>query len=280
VLIILCLLLPIGCHRTDSAPVAEPRIVVCATVYPLADVVREVGGEHVRVDWIIDLGDPLAGFTTTEAERHRLTGVDLLVCDGPQTEGWAQQAIASLSNSDKVVSLDHMRISHTTPSAGARWLDPLVVKEFAVEVARRMGLRMPQHADEFRARAAALGTKLDQLTQSAQIGKERVLVTDTLLDPLLDRFGVASVEVDIDPLDLNDADIKKLRTTAEREHIRNLLLPFDTPPGLITDLEARTNLRVFLIDELGLPQFPGHAKYLEIGAYNVAQLRDASAPRN
>ncbi|MBC7785516.1 MAG: zinc ABC transporter substrate-binding protein [Burkholderiales bacterium] len=276
--LIIGLLLAIGCGKAPSAaPPAEPRIVVCATVYPLADVVRQVGGEYVRVDWILDLGDPMAGFSMSENERHRLTGVDLLVCNGLGAEAWAMQTIASLSETGKVVSLDTMRISRTAPPAGALWLDPLIVREFALLLAERFSARMPARGEYFRARAQALATDLDSATRGASKGRVQVIIPNTMFDPLLDRFGVAGALVDVDPLRLRSIDTDRLRARARKDQIKAIVLPFDTPPGTVAEIEAQTGLRAYLIDQLGLPQYPEHSGYLEILQYNLAQLRELRA---
>ncbi len=273
-LIIILLVIGLGaCGKmTPEPPKTEPRIVVCTTVYPLADVVRQIGGDHVKLDWIIDLGDPLAGYSMTENERNRLTGVDFLVCNGSSTDGWAFQPIQSISETGKIISLEDAKISSITAVPGARWLDPHIIRQLARTLAEKFAQKMPHHKEQFFANADRFIATLDVVSKSKKPSRQKMIVTTTLYGPLLDRVGIAGVLIDIDPLHYTEKEIRRIKATAQKENISRIILPFDTPPGTVADIEARTGLRTCLIDLLGKPQFTQHSSYIEILSHNLEQL--------
>jgi ABC-type Zn uptake system ZnuABC Zn-binding protein ZnuA len=254
---------------------------VCATVYPLADVVREIGGPSVRLDWILDLGDPVYGYALSREDRDRMTGIDLLLCAGTRSEAWAQSPILSLEDTGRVISLEQLEIVRTAPATGLLWLDPMIVRDAVPVIAEQLGRRLPRQAEDLRARGQAYAAKLDDILRKhpdSAFGPARVIVTERSFDPLLDRFGIDAVLVDASPLSMAATDYRRLQSKAAEEKIGALLLPFDTPAGAVQDIEQRTGLRVFLLDYLGLPNYPGHGTYLELLEYNLAQLQLATQP--
>ncbi|HEY0008266.1 MAG TPA: metal ABC transporter substrate-binding protein [Tepidisphaeraceae bacterium] len=269
----------LACDR-PAPPVAAPRIGVCATVYPLADVLRQVGGDAVEVDWIVDLGDLAAGFSLTSNERSRLTNVELLLWDGDRSESWASQSAAAIENAGKTLALSTQPIASTVPVEGFLWLDPLVIRELAPHLAEKLRRRLPQREQEFAERAKTFAADIDQVLQkypNSRFGRSRVMVMSGGLNVLLDRFGIPATRLDANPLRLTDDALQRARTLAQRDNIKALLLPFDTPPGTAADIEARTGLHVFLIDHLGHPSYAGHGSYLEILDYNLNQLIAATS---
>lgn len=283
----LCVLLTVlvglsACDPPQQTQPSVPTASVCATVYPLADVVREIGGPNVRLDWILDLGDPIHGYSLSNEDHNRMTGIDLLLCAGTRSEAWAHAPISSLEDTGRVVSLEQLDIVRTAPPSGLLWLDPVIVRDAVPVIAEQLAKRLPRQADDLRARGEAYVKKIEEIVRkhpNSLFGRERVIVTERSFDALLDRFGIGAVVVEANPLDLSPSDYRRIRDKAAEEKIAAILLPFDTPGGAVQDIEARTGLRVFLIDYLGLPNYPGHGTYLEMLDSNLTQLENATKPQ-
>lgn len=279
-LILLCL---IGACDRPADPVAEVtsrQIPVFASTFPLADLARQVGGVHVRVDWLIDLGDPLNGLIPTPAERQRLAGSELVLLDGPRRwESWANQDLSRAQAGGRLVSLEDLDIARTMPSSGLLQLDPVAIKAALPVLAHKLGQIFPRQKAEFETRAKQLVAEIDALLQAhpnSVFGRGRVVVLDDTFVPLLDRFSIAYTRIDGDPLRLSDRDADGIRTKAAQENARVLLVPYDTPTGTIADLQTRTGLRVVPLDPLGYPNFAGHGSYLDVLKFNLAQLKAAT----
>src|SRR4051812_21433201 len=78
-----------GCERPSSSTSQIPKMRVVATVYPLADVAREVGGPFVDASWIVEGGQSLTGVQSSEELRNRLSNADFVISASPSTEPWA-----------------------------------------------------------------------------------------------------------------------------------------------------------------------------------------------
>ncbi len=266
-------------QRATTAPTTR-QLAVFASTFPLADLARQVGGVDVRVDWLIDLGDPLTGFVPTPRERERMITTELILLDGPRrTEGWAQQELLRMQATGRVASLEDLAVSHTMPSAGLLQLDPVAAKAFVAVLAEKFGELLPAKKAYFTDRARRFTAELDAVLRAHPnrvFGRGRVIVLDETLAPLLDRFSIGHVRVDADALRLSDRDAAVIRAKAQQDGAKVLLVPFDTPPGTITDIQARTSLRVVTIDPLGFPNFEGHSTYIEVLTYNLDQLKLAT----
>lgn len=268
----------IGCDGRSASSSSTPVVRVCTTVYPLAEVVRQIGGPEVRLDWIVDLGDPIEGYQLSQEDRSRMVGIDLLVYGSVRSEPWAQAPVQSLEETGRVVSLDHLDVARTAAAGGLLWTDPVIVRASAPVIAEALARKIPEQTDTFRRRARDLVNELDRIVQqhpNSAFRNLRVLVTSRSFDPFLDRFGVRSVLVEADPLNLSDNDYRRLQSQARQHDSSVLLLPFDTPVGTIQDIEKRTGLGVYLIDVLGMANLPGHQTYQDLLSYNLSQLRQA-----
>ncbi len=268
----------LSCRPKPAAPTPK-RASVCATAYPLADIVREIGGENVRLDWILDLGDPVSGYILSTRDRDRLTGVDLMVASGTRTETFASSVIFSLEQTSRVFELESTETARLAPAGGLLWLDPIVVRNALPELTENLVRLLPRQIESLRTRSADFATRIDQLVAqypNSAFGRGKVIVLDLVFAPLLDRFGVGSVLIDASALKLTEADIRRIRDKAAETGIKTIVLRFDTPPGTLADIEARTGLRAFTLDHFGFPQFQGHGTYLEQLQYNLEQLLQAT----
>ena len=274
-LLLAALLLP-ACGRPPEVPARQ--LIVFATLYPLADIARQVGGDRVRIDWLVDSGDPIETFTLSEADRTRMSGVDLILADGTgRTEVWAQREIDRRRETGSVGTVDQTPSAWQAPSGGLLVLDPTLAAEYAHFVAKLLSRRLPSEANLFRQRAEAYAAELERTAASftAPPGPP-VMVLSELFQPLLARFGVRTTLVSADPLRFTAKDADAVRRSADDSGAKVLIVPFDTPPGTRTHLEELTGLRVFALDALGYPNYEQHSSYLDVLKYNLEQLRVAT----
>ena len=72
----------LGCDRAPAkAPVPIEKVAIVATVYPLADIARNVGGPYVSASWLIESGQSLSGVQSNVDLRNRLRSADQLQRD-------------------------------------------------------------------------------------------------------------------------------------------------------------------------------------------------------
>lgn len=268
-----------GCDRTPT-PAAPPRTqIVFATLYPLADIARQVGGDLVKVDWLFDLGDPLDRYALDAADRVRMAGADLILCDGAgRTETWALRELDRIRETDALVPVDQTKDAWQAPPGGLLVLDPTLAGQYAYNLAAALNRRVPSRGGQFRQNADAFVAKIDAAVASfrAPPDAQAVVLTNTF-SPMLIRLGVRPVYYGADVLHLTPADADAIRRTADAAGVRTVLVGFDTPPGTLARLEQLTGLKPFTLDPMGYPNYGQHGSYLDVLTYNLDQLRLATS---
>jgi zinc transport system substrate-binding protein len=281
-LLLLTLLLLLGaCDRAAPTPPRSERVKVLATVLPLADIVREIGGPYVQVEWIVESGQSVAGVQTTADLRNRLRSADLVVSGGV-TEPWAVEGYDDPFRAQRIVRLDLLGSVRDMEVGGWLWLDPTVVEDLARELQVKLSVMRPLHEsvfaqrrDDFIARLESVVRPHDQALAAAPNKKLLVLGTD--FDPLLKRFGLSAVLVaGTNVTELSDHKLAVLKQVSRQNDTRVLLLGADTPHVVVRDLESRSGLRVVLLDALGSSAGEGRSSYLDVLRFNLEQLARAT----
>ncbi|MBR56808.1 MAG: ABC transporter substrate-binding protein [Myxococcales bacterium] len=197
---------------------ANAKLNVVTTTNDLADLVRQIGGPHVKAQSITKPRQDPHYVKAKPSLMVKLRRADLLVSIGLDLEtGWLPSLIRGSRNPKirpgepgylKVggfikaigipTAVDHSHghvHAHGNPHF---WLDPVRIQKLLSTVTKRLMKLDPAHAAEFKARAAALSEKLDakiqEWTQKMAPYKGTPLVSyhDTF-NYFYDRFGLVGV---------------------------------------------------------------------------------------
>ena len=96
VLTALALLLTAGCGPSAAEKKADPeRLPVAATFYPMAEFVRQVGGDHVQVTTLVPDGTEPHDWEPKASDLGTMAASRLFLYNGG-VEGWVPQALASI----------------------------------------------------------------------------------------------------------------------------------------------------------------------------------------
>jgi zinc transport system substrate-binding protein len=273
----------IGCDRSaPKAAVPTEKVNVGATVYPLADVARVVGGPYVTASWIVETGQSLQGVQGDSEARNRLRSSDLIVTGGA-SEPWASEGYSDPIKAQRIIRLDTLPCNHDKAQVGLLWLDPVVMQDFSRELSARLTVLRPKHAAILRDRAADYVAQLQAVIDEYEAKlsgarTKKVLVLSNDFNPLLQRFGLSPVlVVEASPTQMRESDWGLLKAAVREQKTRLLLVPTETPAGVKRDLEQRAGVQVVPIDTLGTSAAAGRNTYLEILRYDLEQLLTATA---
>src|SRR6266566_4897419 len=78
-------------HPSDTPP-PPPKRHVLATVYPLSDIVRQVAGDMVDVEWFCEYGLDPRDLKLSDEQNRRARNADLLVTSGFD-DVWAGESL-------------------------------------------------------------------------------------------------------------------------------------------------------------------------------------------
>lgn len=144
-----------GCAQIDRAD-AEDRPVVLTTFTVIADIARNVAGDHLRVESITQVGAEIHGYEPTPGDLRRAARTDLILDNGLNLESWFAQFVDELDVPHVVVS-DGVEIIDITEDAYAgkpnphAWMSPLNVQIYVDNMIEAFSDLDPEHAEDFRA---------------------------------------------------------------------------------------------------------------------------------
>ena len=267
-----------GCKRGEAANRKEP-VQVVTTVYALADVVRQIGGDRVNVEWFIESGQSLEPLAETPERLNSFRNADLVVTRGA-LEPWTLRGSGNEYNDRRILRVDALPASREVEHAHYyMWLDPQVILELSDELATRLSALQPEAEKLFRANASAFRRDVIVATDAARPpldGSNGAFVSvDPGFFPLAQRMGLDSVRLPraIRLDDPTPYGVKVIKDTASKVGARAIFANAQTPPALLRDWEGRLALSVLPLDAVGSSASAGRSTYLAILKYNMEQLQ-------
>jgi ABC-type Zn uptake system ZnuABC Zn-binding protein ZnuA len=268
-----------GCDRQAASNAAPPeRFHVFTSVYALADVVRQIGGERVDVEWIVESGQPLQNIEVTPERRNKFRNADFVVTRG-SVEPWMLEGTGDAYRDRRLIRIDGLISSRDADPSLYLWLDPQVAIELADQVAQRLSTLEPRSEIYFRGNADQFKKQVAELIEStarqlAGWSETPFVSLDRGFVPLARRFNLTEVKPP-SALSLRDPSpyaVRVLRDTARSNGAGAIFANAETPPALIRDWEARLGMPVLPLDALGSSSASGRSHYLDLVRYNLEQL--------
>ncbi len=187
-----------GCGSGDPAGPADDRPLVVCTTGMIADLVREIGGDDLRVVQLVRAGVDPHLYTPTRDDVQRLAAADLILYNGLLLEGRMGDALQRLAaGGTRVIAVaetvpEHQRLSE--PGSGGQpdphvWMDVALWGHVAGRIGAELAELHPPAADRFAANTETLVTRLDELHQSIQQLVDTIPETRRVLVTAHDAFG-------------------------------------------------------------------------------------------
>lgn len=271
------LLLAIGCDRTPqpASKPPEPKQVM-ATVYPVAQIVQEIGGKRVQVEWLIESGRPLVEAQGTQ-QRNSARLADLVISRGGSEE-WMRGGENEPGRTNRIIRLETFPAAKDATAQGAIWLDPKLARELAAEIAKRLSIIDPGGTTMFEDNLAKFQQQLDAIFNDAQstisrARQRKVLCSSDLFTPLMARFGLEHALPPVETSqELSGQRVREMRNVAQSLRLPALLVSSETSAGVIRDLTDKVGVPVLTLDPLGTSAPTGRHTYLQLLRYNLDQL--------
>lgn len=178
-------------HVGAAAPVvADDRPVVLTTFTVLADIARNVAGDHLRIESITKIGAEIHGYEPTPGDIRRAADADLVLDNGLGLEAWFARFVDGLDVPHVVVSdgvgalpivdRDGEPTGHANPHA---WMSTVNAAVYVDNMVDAFTALDPEHAADYAANGAAYTAEIravqDGLTAelAALSPQHRALVT-------------------------------------------------------------------------------------------------------
>ncbi|GHF04050.1 metal ABC transporter substrate-binding protein [Pseudolysinimonas yzui] len=151
-----------GCGT--PAPEKE-RPLVLATFTVIADIARNVAGEHLDVESITKVGAEIHGYEPTPGDLRRAAGADLIIDNGLGLEAWFEQFLQDVDAprvtvSDGVEPIDIAADAYAGRPNPHAWMSPLNVEIYVDNLVAAFSELDPQHAADYAANGEAYAGEL------------------------------------------------------------------------------------------------------------------------
>ncbi len=167
---------------------SDGRPVVLTTFTVLADIARNVGGEHLQILSITTPGAEIHGYEPTPGDIRRASDAALILDNGLDLEAWFAQFVASADAPHAVASdgVEPIPVALGEASGAPNphaWMSPLNTQLYVDNMVAAFSDLDPAHAEDFAARGAAYNAELQQIHDEMLDGlsdvpvERRILVT-------------------------------------------------------------------------------------------------------
>ncbi len=250
----LALAIGAGAAFGSAPPGGSGRLVVVATTTQLGDFAREVGGNAVDVEQILEPNTDPHDYEPRPSDVEAAANADLILTSGDELDQWAHE-LASDSGSDAPLVDLGAGVPVRLPAAGGDgidphwWHDPRNAEAAVRETGRAMGEAEPARRAFFAANATAYAARLRALDGRIArcIGSvppaERKLVTDhDAFGYFANRYGLEVIGAVI-PSQATQAqpsaqDLSSLIDEIEAAGVR-AIFPESSLSGKVADAIAR-----------------------------------------
>jgi len=308
--VILCFLI---IQLLSTACMAE-KIPVTASIYPIADMVQQVGGDYVDVTFVIPAGASPHTFEPKPSLVKKFSSARIFFMVGAGLEFWAEKFVSLAGPGlTTVVLSDGVSLIHTAEhhheheaehhlenktkhhQAGSGisgreskvanphiWLNPLIAKSMVNKITAVLCDVDHPHIKYYKQRNRNFLEKIDQLDR---------LITDRVANFKIKkyvsfhaswvyfarRYGLESAGVIEAAPGRNPTpiQIKNIVDTIKKYHSRAVFAEPQLNPRAAEVIAREAEVNVLLLDPLGGPNLKGRNTYIDLMKYNLNVMQEA-----
>jgi len=272
----------------SSDAFAQPMKVM-ASIYPVGDMVKEVGGDRVEVKVLLPPGASPHVFEPTMKTAKEIQQTRLFFAVGAGLDQWAEKLVKASGENIRIVVLSEgMKLlreegEHGHDHGGANphvWLDPLLAVEMVKKIGRALEETDPQGASLYRQRSAEYVAKLHALDGEIRKTVSTFRIKSFVsFHPAWDyfalRYGLRSVGV-IEESPGKEPSSRKLEAIVKAirdYHIRAVFAEPQLNPKAAEVIAREAGVKVIMLDPEG--GLPGRETYMGLMKYNLERLKEA-----
>jgi ABC-type Zn uptake system ZnuABC Zn-binding protein ZnuA len=291
---------PAPAANQQSSSTEVRQLKVATTVSPIANIVANIGGEHIEVIGIVPEGVNSHTFEPAPSDARRLVNADLIIVNGLDleeptirlAEANKRDGVEILFLGEQTVSPDQYVFDFSFPvEAGSPnphlWMNPIYALRYAELIRDALSELDPINAADYVANYGAFSTRIQALDKAIQetlstIPEEnrRLLTYHDSFAYFAPRYGMTVIGA-IQPADFSEPsarDVADLITQLRDQQIP-AIFGSEVFPSTVLDQIAREAGAIFIDtlsdDDLpGEPGDPGHS-YFGMMVENVVTMTNA-----
>lgn len=283
------------------ASAAQTDVSVVATIHPLGEIVKEVGGSLVSVHTILPPGASPHTFEPRPAHVRAIADAQLFVAVGEGLDDWALTLARSAGRLHVLLVAERVKdaglgLPYDENDRGHDhahgeidphvWLDPILVKDvIAPAVAGELMTLLPQHADEIRQNLSRFAKELERLDawtrdRLAPWPGASFISYHSAWGYFARRYGLeqlASV-ADFPGQEPSARWIAQVVRTARQLGVKVIFAEPQLSPKAAETIAREIGGQVLLLDPIGGEGLVGRESYVDLMRYNTEMLVQALAP--
>ncbi len=252
---------------------------VTASVLPIADWARNVGGDRVSVSCVLSSGSSPHTFTPSPSDVTKLARADVFMMIGVGLEEWAQDFIAAAGRRGLIVVKLGERIGFKEGANPHVWLDPNLAMKMVFEMARALGSLDPKSRALYEKNARRYVSKIEALDSRfapkfAALGQRSVVQFHPAFTYLLRHYGVGVLDV-IEPHPGKRPSSKHLQQIILRlrkQPRRIVLIEPQLSSKAAVAVASETDASLVVLDPLGDLTVPSRSTYLSLLEFDLSEL--------
>ncbi|WP_027487125.1 metal ABC transporter substrate-binding protein [Allorhizobium undicola] len=275
-----------------AGPASAETLKVTASFTVLADVVKQVGGDHVEVSSLVGPnGDPHE-FEPSPADAKKLKAAKVVFVSGEGLEGWMDRLISASGYKDKPVTVSEGIKTRTMEEDGKTitdphvWNSPVNVKIWVANIEKELSAADPADAKDFQANAEKYTKLLDDLNAYAHSKFDKVPAEERKILTSHDAFGYFGREYNVSFLspvgistesEASAADVARLIEQIKAEKVKTYFFENSNDPRLVRQIAKATGAKdggELYVESLSDKKGPAPT-YEKMFRYNVEQLSKA-----
>lgn len=271
------------------APAAAKTLEAVASITVLADVVRQVGGEHVHVRSLVGPNGDAHEYEPTPDDAKNLKAADVVFVSGEGLEGWMDRLITASGYSGKPVVASEGIKTREMEEDGQTiidphvWNDPKSVMAWVGNIEKALAAADPEDAEHFKANAEAYRKELQAADDYAREQLSAIPEAQRKLLTSHDAFGYfgrAYHVAFLSPVgfstenEASAADVARLIDQIKREGVRAYFFENSSDTRLVKQIADATGAQpggALYVESLSEPDGPAPT-YLKMFRYNVDQV--------
>jgi zinc transport system substrate-binding protein len=298
-----------------SAPTISygEKLQVVASIFPVTDMARQIGGEDVDVTTIIPAGASPHTFELKPSLVRTFASAKVFLMIGAGLEYWADQLVHSSGRKLKPVVLsDGITLirspgSHHDEAAGHKshaseksrhakhshdhdheagnphiWLDPQLAKIMASRIQEAFSAADPNRAAAYARRTQDFVDRLDALDMEIagsinQFKIRQVVSFHSSWDYFITRYGLTMAGVIEKSPGRNPTprEIADIVSSIRSFQIRAVFAEPQFSPKVADVIASEAGVKVLILDPLGGESLPGRNTYFDLMRYNLQIIKEA-----
>ncbi len=267
------------------AQASEEPPMVAASIFPLGDVLAQIGGPFFDVMVLLPPGASPHGFEVRPSQIEELSGARLLVVVGSGMDAWAKKAARSLQSDSlsvlsfvQVVAAQNRALLRHTLDDPHIWLDPVLMDALIEVLADSLSALRPDVADSIAARAMALRGQLKDLDRwfrerIAGARRKAFVSLHAAFAHLAARYGLsykAAYKAHME--EPGPREMEDVLSFMRKNDIRVVFTQPQIPASKLKWITDYAKARIEVLDPIGGPGRDGFDSYLAMMRSNLEAI--------